>query len=98
MTSIDRSTVRRVAKLARLELAEAEEAHLAADLKRIVDYVGVLEQLDLPAEAPAFAAPVELRRDEVTCTARLDDMLRTAPDRQGDHLRVPAVMKDKGGT
>ena len=97
MASIDRSPVRKVAKLARLELAEAEEARLAADLERIVDYVGVLDQLDLPAEAPAFASPLELRSDEVTCTDRADEMLRAAPDRQGDHLRVPAVMKDKGG-
>ena len=97
MSSIDLVAVRKVAKLARLDFEPEEEARLAGELERIVDFVRVLDELDIPSEAPAFAEPVVLRADEVMNVGRVEEMLATAPDRQGDHLRVPAVMKDKGG-
>jgi aspartyl-tRNA(Asn)/glutamyl-tRNA(Gln) amidotransferase subunit C len=94
--SIDRDTVRHVASLARLQFKEADEARLAVELERIVGFVAVLEELDLPAEAPVLAVPTPLRPDEATNRSRVEDMLAGAPDRKDHHLRVPAVMKDKG--
>jgi aspartyl-tRNA(Asn)/glutamyl-tRNA(Gln) amidotransferase subunit C len=96
VVAIDPNTVRRVASLARLQFTPSEEEQLAADLEKIVGYVRVLEELELPAEAPALIVPAPLREDRVTNAPRAEDFLRGAPDRQGHHLRVPAVMKDKG--
>ena len=96
MGAIDPKTVRRVASLARLQFTPSEEEKLAADLEKIVGYVRVLEELQLPAEAPALTVPAPLREDRATNLPRAEAFLQRAPDRQGDHLRVPAVMKDKG--
>lgn len=96
MSAIDRTTVRKVAGLARLDLAGEDEARLAVDLERIVDYIRVLDELELSAEAPATVRPVGLRADLVSCESRVDEMLAGAPDSQGHHIRVPAVMTNKG--
>jgi len=93
---IDGDTVRHVAKLARLQFDEADEARLAEELKRMVGFVAVLEELALPAEAPVLAAAAPLRVDRATNQPRAEEMLASAPDRQEHHLLVPAVMKAKG--
>ena len=66
MGAIDPKTVRRVASLARLQFTPSEEEKLAADLEKIVGYVRVLEELQLPAEAPALTVPAPLREDRAT--------------------------------
>lgn len=93
---IDRDTVRHVAKLARLEFSETDELRLAEELKRMVGFVAVLEELDLPAEDPVLALATPLREDRATNRPRAEEMLASAPDRQEHHLLVPAVMKAKG--
>jgi len=93
---IDLDTVRHIASLARLRFTADEEIRLASELERIVGFVAVLEQLDLPAEDPVLAVPTPLRADRATNLSRAEDMLAGAPDRQEHHILVPAVMKDKG--
>ena len=95
-SEIDRDTVRHVAKLARLQFSETDEVRLAEELKRMVGFVAVLEELDLPAEAPVLAVASPLREDRATNPPRAEEMLASAPDRQEHHLLVPAVMKAKG--
>mgnify|MGYP001293758878 CR=1 FL=1 len=96
MSTIQRSTVQKIASLARLDLAGEAETRLATDLERIVDYIRVLDELDLCAEAPENGRPVALRADLISCESRVDEMLAGAPDSQGHHIRVPAVMTNKG--
>ena len=94
MSRIDRETVRYVARLARLRLDDSEEARIAGELARILDHVAILD--GLPADAgrePSPRAPAPLRADEVTNPSRAEAMLRTAPDRDGDLIRVPAVLE-----
>ena len=98
MSTITLETVRKVASLARLDLVGEAETRLATELERIVDYIRVLDELELSAEAPAIARPVALRADLVSCESRAEEMLAGAPDSQGHHLRVPAVMTNKGTT
>ncbi|MEE2827797.1 MAG: Asp-tRNA(Asn)/Glu-tRNA(Gln) amidotransferase subunit GatC [Myxococcota bacterium] len=96
MSSIDRHTVRHIASLARLQFSPEDEERLAVELARIVDYVHVLEELEVPAESGSSSRATPLREDAVTNRSRVEEMLATAPDRQDFALRVPAVMKDKG--
>lgn len=96
MSRIDRDTVRHIASLARLEFAPEDEERLASELERIVDYVRVLEELEVEGSEGGSSASTPLRDDAVTNAQRVEEMLANAPDRQEHHLRVPAVMKDKG--
>ncbi len=66
---IDASTVRKVARLARVRLDEAEVTALERDLARILGYFEQLQTVDTSAVEPmlhATAGPTPMRQDEVT--------------------------------
>jgi aspartyl-tRNA(Asn)/glutamyl-tRNA(Gln) amidotransferase subunit C len=89
---VDRAEVRRIARLARLDLAEAEIDALARDLGTVLDHVALLEQV--PAEQAGSAArsavsPGALRADEEHASADQADALGQAPDAATGHFRVP---------
>lgn len=95
--------VRQLAELARIELQPQEERRFAAELDRILEYVGRLSEVKTEG-VPETEAGLEahaLRSDEPVMT---DDVARELilshfPDRNGDLLRVPAVFeKPKGAS
>ncbi len=90
--SIDQ--VRKVAKLARLELSEADLARMQPQLSAILDYVAQLERLDTEGVEPlAHPLPVQnvFREDEPAPSLPVDEALKNAPIRTGDYFGVPAV-------
>ena len=88
--------VRKVAKLARLELGDDELATMARQLSAILDYVDQLKQLDTEGVEP-LAHPLPLqnvfRPDELHDSLPVDEALRNAPARSGDYFSVPAVLE-----
>ncbi len=91
--SVDRAVVRRVAELARLRLTEEQETLFTTQLADIVEYVDVLDRLPEgdPLDEAQFS-PAVLRADEVSSPDRAEALLAAVPDRDGDRLRVPAVL------
>ena len=87
--------VRWVAKLARLELSDAELEAMTRQLGRIVDYVAQLQQVDTEGVEPlAHALDVSnvFRPDEPAPSLPIDEALANAPKRSGDFYSVPAVL------
>jgi aspartyl-tRNA(Asn)/glutamyl-tRNA(Gln) amidotransferase subunit C len=85
-----------VANLARLELASAERAAMTAQLSRIVEYVGQLQQINTDGVEPlAHAHDVTnvFRADEPQPSLAVDDALANAPRRRGEFYAVPAVLE-----
>ena len=97
MGRISADDVRKVAHLARLDLAEATIATYTSQLERILDYVAHLEQVDTEGVPPTTRA-VEVvnvtREDTVNPTPVREELLNLAPEREGDFLRVPKIMAD----
>jgi aspartyl-tRNA(Asn)/glutamyl-tRNA(Gln) amidotransferase subunit C len=92
VSDIDLDAVRHLARLSRLQIDPDQSERLVQELARIVEFVGVLEQLpDDGGEADDERA-TPLRDDVVTTQARPEELLAGAPDRDGMHLRVPAVI------
>ena len=92
--SLTLDDVRKVAKLARLELADADLAHLQPQLSAILDYVDQLQQLNTEGIEPlAHPLPIAnaFRDDVPTPSLSVDDALANAPNRIGDYFGVPAV-------
>ena len=89
--------VRRIAALARLELAPEEEARMAQQLSAILEYVGQLEALDVSAVEPMTHALAEgavpLREDEVTGSLAPEAALGNAPARAGTCFKVPRIIE-----
>jgi aspartyl-tRNA(Asn)/glutamyl-tRNA(Gln) amidotransferase subunit C len=89
--------VRRIAALARLRLLPQEEVRLAGELSAILDYVRLLEELDVSAVEPMThaLASVEtpLRGDEVRPGLSPEEALSNAPARDGTCFQVPRIIE-----
>ncbi len=94
--AIERKTVEHVAKLARLQLSEAELATYGKQLGAILDYIAKLEKLDVQGLEP-LAHPAEtsnvFRDDTVKPSLPRTDALRNAPDHNDDFFIVPKVVE-----
>jgi aspartyl-tRNA(Asn)/glutamyl-tRNA(Gln) amidotransferase subunit C len=89
--------VRKVAKLARLELAPDEVVRMTAELSAIVGYVQTLAELDttdVPPTAHVRLARVALRPDEPRAGLSHDEALAEAPRVAHDGFAVPAFVDD----
>jgi len=90
--AITRADVLHVAALARLDLPEDEIARLEVQLNDILEAVGKVSELDL-SDVPPTSHPLDvvnaLRPDEPRSSLPLEDVFANAPERDGDHFRVP---------
>jgi aspartyl-tRNA(Asn)/glutamyl-tRNA(Gln) amidotransferase subunit C len=97
MSRISADDVRRVAELARLQLAEAKIATYTSQLERILDYVAQLQAVDTEGVPPTTRA-VEVvnvtREDVAEATKVREELLNEAPQREGDFFRVPRILGD----
>ena len=91
--------VRKVAKLAHLEITDEEVALFEPQMKDIVAYVEQLNELDTEAIEPAIGGLTP--EGEATATTREDIpheslgqelALDQAPDAHSGHFRVPKVL------
>ena len=92
--SLSIDEVRKVAKLARLEMAEADLPRMADQLNRILGYVDQLQQVNTDGVEPmAHPLPVQnvFRDDEPVPSLPVGEALGNAPARVGDYFAVPAV-------
>ncbi len=92
---ITREEIEYVAKLARLELTEAEKETFTGQMDAILAYVDKLNELDTDGIIPtSHAVPMENAfREDVTALHRLDNALANAPDRVESFFRVPKVIE-----
>lgn len=89
--------VEHVARLARLDLSEAEKERMRAQLDAILTYIDKLRQLNTDSVEPtSHAIPMVnvMREDEVRPSFPGGEMLANAPERDGDFFRVPKIIEE----
>ncbi len=95
--TIDLELVSHIGKLSRIELTEDEKRTFADQLGAIIEYFDKLQELDTEDVEP-MAHAVELHNvladDEPGESLSPDAALANAPDRDGDHFKVPKVIGD----
>jgi len=94
--AIERKTVEKVAKLARLELTGEELDRYGQQLGAILDYIAKLEKLDVAALEPlAHAVDTSnvFREDEPRPGLKRDAALQNAPEKTGDFFIVPKIIE-----
>lgn len=94
--ALEPATVRRIAKLARIRLADKEVATLQAELSTILGYVEQLGAVDVEGVAPLSGGAqmaLRLREDAVTDGDIAEKILANAPARSGDFFTVPKVVE-----
>jgi aspartyl-tRNA(Asn)/glutamyl-tRNA(Gln) amidotransferase subunit C len=94
--SVDAATVRRIAHLARIAVAEDEVEHLRGELNAILAFVEQLSEVDVEGVEPMTSViPMAMRKrpDEVTDGGIPDDILKNAPVAQDGFFVVPKVVE-----
>lgn len=95
--AITREEVLHVARLARLALAPAEADKMMEQLGGILAYIRQLEKLDTADVVPtshAVETGTPFRDDTVRPFGEKEEILKNAPDREGDFFRVPRIIED----
>ena len=95
--SLSRADIENIARLARLELTEAEIPVYVDSLSKIFAFVGELDRAPTagiePMAHPMPGLSQRLRADEVTETNRRDDFQRNAPQVEAGLYLVPKVIE-----
>ena len=94
--SVDVSTVKKVAGLARIAISDAEADALVPELNNILGWIEQLQEVDTSGVAPMTAVipnTLRLRADEVTDGDIRDKVLANAPEAEHGFFAVPKVIE-----
>jgi len=94
--SVDATTVRRIAHLARIAVADDEVEHLRGELNAILAFVDQLAEVDVTDVEPMTSVTpmtMKKRADEVTDGGIADDIVKNSPAREDHFFAVPKVVE-----
>ena len=94
--AIDATTVRRIAHLARVAVADDEVEHLSGEINAILAFVEQLSEVDVESVEPMTSVTpmvMKKRADVVTDGDNVDAVLRNAPATEKNYFLVPKVME-----
>lgn len=94
--SLDKATVARIARLARLEVPDDQLETVAGELDHILAFVEQLNEVNTQGVAPMTAVVemvLRMRADKVTEGGDPEKVLANAPERAGDYFVVPKVVE-----
>jgi aspartyl-tRNA(Asn)/glutamyl-tRNA(Gln) amidotransferase subunit C len=94
--SVDAPTVRRIAHLARIAVADEEVDHLRGELNAILAFVEQLSEVKVDGVDPMTSVTpmaMKKRSDEVTDGGIADDIVKNAPAREDHFFVVPKVVE-----
>ena len=94
---IDEAQVRKVAKLARLDLTDAEVTEFAGQLSAILDYVARMNELNTEGVEPlAHCLPINnvFRDDKIKESLGTEKTLANAPQRDESFFKVPKILEE----
>lgn len=94
--AIDKATVVKVARLARIAVSDGEVEALGGELNTILGFVEQLNEVDVTGVEPMTAVvhmAMKRRLDLVTEGGQVEKILANAPVREGPFFAVPKVVE-----
>jgi aspartyl-tRNA(Asn)/glutamyl-tRNA(Gln) amidotransferase subunit C len=94
--SVDQDTVRRIARLARIAIADEDVPHLQGELNAILAFVEQLNEVDVGGVEPMTSVTpmaMKKRQDGVTDGGYPDKIVANAPATEDDFFLVPKVVE-----
>ena len=98
MASLTRAEVAHLARLARIDVSEAELDHLAGQLEVILGAVARVAEVaadDIPPTSHAVPLTNVVRPDVVRPSLTPEQALSGAPAVEGQRFRVPRILEDE---
>jgi aspartyl-tRNA(Asn)/glutamyl-tRNA(Gln) amidotransferase subunit C len=94
--SVTPETVDAIARLARLEFSESEKSSFLEQFNRVLEYIGKLNEVDVEGVEPmthVMDTTNVLREDEVLPCLPVEEVLKNAPSRLENFIKVPKVVE-----
>jgi aspartyl-tRNA(Asn)/glutamyl-tRNA(Gln) amidotransferase subunit C len=94
--SVDNDTVRRIAHLARIAVAEGEVENLRGELNAILAFVEQLAEVEVEGIEPMTSVTpmtLKMRKDQVTDGGAPDAIIANAPAHEHHFFLVPKVVE-----
>lgn len=94
--SIDEATVRKVARLARLKVPDADIPQLTGELGKLVSWMETLQQVNVDGVEPltsVLPANLRARADVVTDGGQAEKVLQNAPESAAGFFVVPKIVE-----
>ena len=94
--AVDKDTVARIARLARIRISDEQRDSLTAELNDILKWIEQLDEVDTEGVEPmtaVVAIDVPMRDDAVTDGGRAETVVGNAPDPAGAFFSVPKVVE-----
>lgn len=97
MTNLDQETIKNLTTLCRIECSEDEQKSLLEDLKKILNYIDQLEEVNTEHIEPCYHVLEDvvnvMRNDEIGETIPRETFLNNSPSHTGGMIKVPPVIK-----
>ena len=94
--SVDATTVRRIAHLARIAVTDAEVPHLQGELNAMLAFVEQLSEVNVEGVEPMTSVTpmaMKKREDVVTDGGIAEDIVKNAPATEDHFFLVPKVVE-----
>jgi len=94
--SVDANTVRRIAHLARIAVAEDEVEHLKGELNAMLAFIEQLSEVKVEGVEPMTSVTpmaMKKRADAITDGGIAEDIVRNAPASDDNFFLVPKVIE-----
>lgn len=91
---VDEKLVKEIASLARLDLTPEETEMFVTQFKDILDYVGILNEVDTENVPPAYLSSANrsvVREDVIEESIPTDEFLANAPQSKDGYVLIPRV-------
>ena len=94
--SINKDTIKKISKLARISVTNEETDRLEKDLNSILKFVEQLKELNTDKIAPiasVFDQPLTMNKDEIRKINEKEEILKNAPEKNSNYYIVPKVIE-----
>ncbi|MCS7174474.1 Asp-tRNA(Asn)/Glu-tRNA(Gln) amidotransferase subunit GatC [Pseudothermotoga sp.] len=94
MIKIDEILVKHLESLARLQLSEEQRKSIEKDMREILDYMELLNEVDVSGVEPMYTpieSNAELREDTVRPFEDVEAIRLNFPKRKDGHIVVPGI-------
>lgn len=96
MSNVTKEDIKKVSRLARIEVPERDRENLAKQVNSIIGWVEKLNEVNTDNVEPltnVYDTPIRLNKDEITDGNIAEDVLKNAPDAKYNYFTVPKVIE-----
>ena len=93
---VNNKLIQDISNLSKLKFNASEKEQMKADLKKILDFVDKLNEIETKGVEPLIYMSDEvnvLRKDVISKNTSQKDALKNAPEKDSDYFKVPTVLK-----